>query len=557
MGALILVVLGIAAVVAYGYICVLLLAYVTTPLVLLGGSAGVLAGMLTALAAALVVLAGRSPRTEIRTPADVVAGKLPGRVDDRQIRRDQAWPQYFAVQVGLDLVAVCRHVYAVTVESWAKPLSWLRRLDVRFVLALWPLVLPVVAVLAGFSAGALLGVAAVAAVVGAVTAAMWAVGLAAVGLLRGLDRGWQALLRAEGNCSRCYEVSRLPAYQCPGDHPAHDRLAGADLHRDLRPGRLGVLWRRCACGTQLPTTVLRAATRLQARCPMCREPLHRGAATQTDVRIPVFGAASAGKTHLILASLVMLRWDAGSAIQLADEHSDRVFRGYEDVFRRGGSAPKTDASRQPIAVTLRVRAGRRWAMLHVYDAAGEALADPDINAQLAYLDRARTLAFVLDPFSIPDVRDRFQPTFEALFDRANVAKDNPEQSYQATVMRLRAYGVDTRRQWLAFVVSKQDLLREIPGIMPAGYDSSTLRAWLVEHRLDNLVTSAERDFGDVRYFFVAANGKAADASTVMAPFRWLLAGERVSLPVGAARPGGTMTAGDEPLRSGSARAPDR
>src|SRR5262245_35648868 len=123
MAAFILVVLGVAAAVAYVYACLLLLAYVTTPLVLLGGSAGVLAGMLTALVAALKVLAGRSTRTQVRTPADVAAGMLPGRVGDRQIRRDIAWPQYFTVQVTLDLVGACRHVQMVVVESWARPLS--------------------------------------------------------------------------------------------------------------------------------------------------------------------------------------------------------------------------------------------------------------------------------------------------------------------------------------------------------------------------------------------------------------------------------------------------
>ncbi|HZN73963.1 MAG TPA: hypothetical protein VFC00_20030 [Micromonosporaceae bacterium] len=550
MGAFILVVFGIAAVVAYVYACMFLLAYVTTPLVLLGGSASVLAGILVALSAAHVVLAGRSPRTEIRTPTDVVAGRLPGRVGERHIRRDQAWPQYFAVQVKLDLVAISRHVYAVTRESWARPLSWLQRFDLRLVLALWPLVLPVLVAVVGFSTGALFGIVLVAAVFGAVTAAAWAVGLVGVAVLRGVDRGWQVMVRAGGSCPRCYEVSSLPAYQCPGEHPVVDRQAGADLHRDLRPGRLGVLWRRCACGTRLPTTVLRAANRLQATCPMCREPLHRGAAAQTDVRIPVFGAASAGKTHLILASLVTLKEEAGTAVQFADEHSERVFLGYEEVFRQGRPAPKTDTSHLPVALTLRVRVGRRRAMVHVYDAAGEALADPDLNAQLAYLDRARTLAFVLDPFSIPDIRDLFEPTFGELFGRANAAKDSPEQSYQATVMRLRAYGVDTERQRLAFVVSKRDLLCLMPALVPAGSDSSAVRAWLLEHRLDNLVTAAERDFGDIRYFLVAAHG-SADMPAVTAPFRWLLASERVSLPV---RPGGASTTTDGPVRGGT-RAP--
>jgi hypothetical protein len=326
-------------------------------------------------------------------------------------------------------------------------------------------------------------------------------------------------------------VCRRPAYQCPGPHSAADHAVGLGLHRDLRPGRLGVLWRRCGCRRLLPTTVLRAAISLQAKCPLCGTDLPKGSAVQTDVRIPVFGAPSAGKTHLIMATLVtLLRAPAQrTRLDVTDDYSKQVVDGYQEVFDSGGSAPKTDASQQPVAVTFRVRNGRRRAMVHVFDAAGEALADRAQNERFGYLDRARSFAFVLDPFSIPGLRDQFAVSRADLFAQANPATDDPEDSYLATVSRLRDYGVDTGRQKLAFVVSKQDLLGQLLAEQAPGTDQDSLRGWLLNQQLDNLVTLAERDFGAVRYFLVSAQHRQR-AGTVTEPFRWLLTGERVKLP---------------------------
>ena len=517
----VLVVAGAIALCVYAFLCLLLLAYLVGPAAVVVAVAGTAAGGGTALVAALRVLWGGYRFTVVRKPIDVANGS------SAYVPRDYAWPQYFAAQVRLDLDAVRRQWRAALTRAWAAPVKRIRRLDRRVPLLGWPLLVPVLTALVGYTVGIVVLASVIVLVGGLVTAVAWALGAAAVGLLRGLDRGWQVLRRAGGTCPRCYEVSRRPAYQCPGPHSALDRQGRRDLHRDLRPGRLGVLWRRCGCGRLLPTTVLRAAASLQARCPMCLEPLPPGAAVRTDVRIPVFGAASAGKTHLVMATVVTLLRGAG--VEIADGHSTRTVEGYKSIVGRGGSAPKTDASQPPIAVTLTLRHGRRRAFVHVFDAAGEALADRDQNHAFAYLDRARTLAFVLDPFSIQEVRDRFGGVRADLFARANAARDAPEDAYLATVSRLRDYGVDTGRQRLAFVLSKQDLLAELLGGAAPPPDHDALRGWLLEQRLDNLVTLAERDFRAVRYFLVSADRPTA-AGSVTAPLRWLLRSERLTLP---------------------------
>ncbi|GIJ48323.1 hypothetical protein Val02_52090 [Virgisporangium aliadipatigenens] len=521
---------ALVAICVYLYVSALALVYVSTPLSLIGAGLGLTAGLLAALVVVCVMLAGQSPVRAVRTPVQAAAKQLPRQRRDRFVRRDLAWPQYFVAQVGLDARTAASRLTSMVSATWdgatsnlGQPWLWVFG---------WPLLLPAGVAMVAFTAGVAAGAAFAAAVTAVVTVVAWTAGLLVAGLLRAADRTWQTVFRAGGTCPRCYEFSRIPAYRCPGAHGGSDRLGGKDLHRDVRPGRLGVLWRRCGCGRRLPTTVLRAAFAMQACCPRCTEPLPRGAAVDTDVRVPVFGAASAGKTHFLMASLVpLVRADGrgGVRVALADEHSERVFREYSNVVDAGGQAPKTNPGAPPVAVTVQLFRGRRRAMVHVFDAAGEALADSRQNADLVYLDSSRTLVFVLDPFSVPEVRDRYGGSYGELFARANPATEEPQFSYDVTVQRLRAHTVDTKRQRLAFVVTKGDLMAELPsGASPADSPAG-VREWLVEHGLDNLVFTAERDFGEVRFYAVSAKPHA-ELPSPEEPFRWLLSTDRVPLP---------------------------
>ncbi|MBU2668231.1 hypothetical protein KOI35_32440 [Actinoplanes bogorensis] len=522
----------VAAVVAFGlylWLCGLAFVYVTFPVSLLATGAGVATGVLVALAVTFMLLLGDQDE-RVRAPADVVAGKLPIVRTPKAIRPDSAWPGYFVVQAWLDWWVAVERVSRVTAGVWAgaaeggMAAGW-------FTLALWPVVLPIVVFLLAGTIGAAGAMLLVAVALTVLALAGWVLAVVAVALLRGLDRLARLVRRSSGTCPHCYETSARPVYQCPGAH------GDTAMHRDVRPGLLGVFWRRCGCGRRLPTMVVRAARVMTAYCPRCSAPLHDRAGLATDVRVPVFGAPSSGKTHLVMAGVVgLLRGPSPAEVTLADEHSRRTYDNFAQVIDSGGSASKTDAAHQPIAVTLRFRSGRREALLHVYDAAGEAISDAERNTEYFYLDGARTLVFVLDPFAIPAVRQRFRRTFETLFRTANASADLPEPSYQNVATRLRKSGVRTERQQrLAFVVSKLDLVRRLPGLDGLPDDSDAIRAWLLDEQMDNLVQAAERDFREVRYFAVSATDARLGRGPV-APFAWLLADEPIPLP-GQRNPG--------------------
>ncbi len=503
----------------YTILCAVCLVLVSTPLALVALPVGLAGGVALVLGVAGAVLLGRAPWAPVRTPEQVHRGALPGRVSPAFVRRDLAWPQYFAIQVLLDVRATAGRCQALVRQVWARPAAVLRKPRVK---PWWPLYVPVLAGQLGVSLAVAGGVAVVVLITAAISAAAWLVGGTIVQLLRGADAGWQAVLRARASCRHCYQLAAVPAYRCLGPHPPEHRLSGADLHRDLRPGRLGVLWRRCGCGWLLPTTVLRAAfsRRLAAHCPSCGEPMLAGAGVVTDVRMPVFGAASAGKTQLIMSALVGLHGLAersGVEVAPADEHSRQRYEMSARLMADGVSPAKTEAGAPPVALTLRLVRGPRVALVHVFDAAGENLVDQAQNARLAYLDNARSLVYVLDPFSIRRLRDEYAAAAPDVFAAANPATYDPEDAYNATVQRLQDYGVRTDRRRLAFVVSKADLLEKLSAGPP---DRAGVRAWLAENGLHNLVLAAERDFREVRWFLVSGLDPGPDGG--LGPADWIL-----------------------------------
>jgi len=479
---------------------------------------GLLAGVFWGCTVPLLTLTGLrgwQPRTI--TAQDVKQGtsNLPKLRQGSPFGRDPAWPSYLVAQSRVDLREMWRRTLRTLGVGWGKcrklgdqwdnPVGW-----AVLVIVLGPTWLMV-------SVGALGATAMILLLCLSALLAMITGWLLVAGLLRGGDHLVRWLRRASGSCQSCYYVSSLPAFPC---------ARCGEMHRDIRPGLLGAVWRRCICGALLPTTVLRAAFQLQTSCPNCLEPLRAGAAVHRDVRLPVFGPVSAGKTRLVYAGLLALRDQAaaaGASVDFTDEQSKRAFEHGVEIISTGSDTAKTPAGQLPTAITAQVTVARRKALLHLFDAAGEFYIDRGDNSELLFLDHAQGLVFVVDPFSIPWVQDQLGGLGQVMLARANVAVDDPEQVYHVTAGRLRDYGVQTSNQRLAIAVVKADLLVDLP---PArDLRPHHVREWLQEAGLDNLVLAAERDFAEVRYFVVASvhSARAGSPMSPANPFAWLMA----------------------------------
>ena len=88
-------------------------------------------------------------------------------------------------------------------------------------------------------------------------------------VLRGADSAFLGVKNIRMVCPACSERVPYPGYVCPGGGCAR-------RHRDVRPGRFGIMRRRCQCGTRMSTLLLFGSSRMAAFCPHCGHPLeHR------------------------------------------------------------------------------------------------------------------------------------------------------------------------------------------------------------------------------------------------------------------------------------------
>jgi hypothetical protein len=280
-----------------------------------------------------------------------------------------------------------------------------------------------------------------------------------------------------------------------------------------------------------------------ALCQRCSAPLPEGAGAVRDVRIPVFGDISAGKTRFLYASLNSLMQTAqraGRDVSFPDEDSRELAKFGLSIIKSGRETAKTSTNAR-VTLTCRLGASRQSEFIHLFDAAGEHFRSARQPDTLRFLDDGHGLVYILDPFSVETICEQLaDPSADAL-DFAHRFAGDPDLTYDEVVSRLRDSGVPASTQLLAVVVSKADLLRSAGLDLPAG--SAAIAQWLREAGVHNLVIAAPCEFAEVRFFTVASQtvppGGPDDPG---APLRWLLASHGVRLPA------------DPPDRSSSGRA---
>ena len=354
----------------------------------------------------------------------------------------------------------------------------------------------------------------------------------AAALLRGAERWRRGRMRIQAACMRCFHVTPWPAYQCP---------SCGRPHHDVRPGRLGLVTRRCQCGRHLPTLASRAGWRLTPLCQRCGAALPEGAGAVRDIRIPVFGDISAGKTRFLFASLNSLMLTARRArldLSFPDKDSQDLAEFGFSVIHSSRETAKTSTNAQ-VALTFRLGTGHRSEFVHLFDAAGEHFRDARRPDALRFLDDGQGLVYILDPFSIETVRKQLGAQALRL---AHAAAGDPELTYDEVASRLRDSGIPASAQRLAVVVSKADLLRSAGLNLPT--ESAELARWLADAGVHNLVLAARREFAEVEFFSVASQEVAPDGrDDPGTPLRWLLTAYGARLPADPADPAGPADRG--------------
>ncbi|MGH3156769.1 MAG: TRAFAC clade GTPase domain-containing protein [Streptosporangiaceae bacterium] len=490
-----------------------------------------------ALALGVVLFAIALVQALVRDPELVVPAADQGEqvkahpVGPGEFAPDLAWPFYPFRQSRADLERARANVAALNRVVWRRPGKAFFRggMSGWWVLFPIPVVVTVFLLLASLTSWFCYLVYALVNIVA--TSASLALLVPVAALLRMAERWRRDRLFVQATCTRCFHVTPWPAYQCP------HCLA---RHHDVSPGRLGLLLRRCECGTHLPTMAARAAWQVTALCQRCGAELPQGAGAIRDVRIPVFGDISAGKTRFLYASLNSLMQTAkraGRAVSFPDESSRELAEFGLGVITSGRETAKTSTNAQ-VTLTCRLGTGRRSEFIHLFDAAGEHFRSARQPDTLRFLDDGDGLVYVLDPFSVEAVCDQLAGAEAAGLDFAHAAAGDPDLTYDEVVSRLRDSGIPASTQLLAVVVSKADLLRSAGLELPAG--SAAIARWLRDAGVHNLVISAPREFAAVRFFTVASqNVPPGGQDDPGAPLRWLLGCRRVRLPADPADQAGS------------------
>jgi hypothetical protein len=385
---------------------------------------------------------------------------------------------------------------------------------------------------------------------------------AAVAIVQAVARGSALALRALDTAARyargvrgmrcpwCYEKSRYPAYRC----------ACGQRHNDIRPGRYGLVRRRCQCTRTMPTLILLGSYRLNAYCAhqaSCGRQMSDETGRFREVVLPLLGGRAAGKTRLMAATLVALNEAAQHsavtgnevAVRLANQETMDAYEVLRTVLDDNGYIAAT-TSVLPHAHSLLLRTGRRTRLVHIFDPAGERLVSRERTDELRYLPAARTFVFVLDPLAVPAFWDALSEQEKGLIDPILASQVHPQQVFDQAVQQAIEMGAALHRARLAVAISKTDLIEHTRLLTWRTDDDEWAMQWLVDKLgLGNLVRAMNNEFREVRFFFTAAVTVAPrQAHPSIAPL--------VSWALGPpARPGGVPPAA--PARGAGGHQPPR
>ncbi|MFZ2238269.1 MAG: hypothetical protein WAV90_01845 [Gordonia amarae] len=511
-------------------------------------------GLVAGLLIPLRVLSGKaSVKPAIADPDKVVDNKVmkkPTRGMQKHFGWDNAWPVYNPYQARLDALAVTSETRHLVGAVWQRisprrlvepksaasavgsgSASKKRRNTILRVLTeipglLWLIVAGVPTV--GFFAAVWVSIGTWLVVMLLVGGFTYLVQVVWVTGYRWIEKGGRKRRKASLMCPTCYEVTETPSYRCNGP-------GCTTMHRDISPGPLGMIQRRCNCGHALPTTVGRAAKTLEAFCPYCDNAMTAGAGTRRTIQIPVIGTRNAGKTRLFAAGTTAAEAHLGAhggAIEPLTQQATEFIEVARDTMNTMQHTAQTPYSNRPQGLPFKLTVGERVIELQMMDVSGEAFKSMDNTQSLAYMDRSDVLVLVIDPLAFSAVKEGAHRM--RVNRKVDITDGDQEDAYATVIDRLRSENVDLRRKSLAVVLTKYDVLSTLRagyGLTPG--DSTGIRQWLNNSDEDGFVRRIEDDFDKVEYFVVDSMGQL-DAGNPCSPVRvmqWVLDVSNTKMPI--------------------------
>nr|VFK28098.1 MAG: hypothetical protein BECKMB1821G_GA0114241_10336 [Candidatus Kentron sp. MB] len=329
-------------------------------------------------------------------------------------------------------------------------------------------------------------------------------------------------------CPACHLRLGLPTYLCKSCGREHPRLI---------PSSFGILWHRCRCGEKLPCTLFSNRGRLPSKCLECGAMLKRAHTETRKQFLPIIGGPAVGKSAYLVALCRHLREVTAPSMGMEAEFVTKTQeQAYEQVISGidSGQAPSKTVETLPRAFDLIFcRSGRSVLTTYLYDPAGDAFFNSNELILHKFLEYLSGILFLVDPFVIPVVRDRYAAELSAEpAVRPNVPLILPEEALTRLINVMEAqFGLapDQRiKAPLAVVINKVDafdLEKEIGEAALAAVprqpreSNEAHRDRVIQDRLKAwgqtpFVHMVETRFSTVRYYTVSALGRSPDGTNV-------------------------------------------
>jgi hypothetical protein len=357
-------------------------------------------------------------------------------------------------------------------------------------------------------------------VAGVIIAGSWLL----IGVLRGAEALRHRIRRTSYECPVDHERFPLPVYVCPS--------CGAE-HRQLVPGRWGVIKRECECGkVALPTMVLNGRQRVPQRCPSGHS--MAGIIGYAELlRVALVAGPRAGKSTFLAGALHELdKLSQAGTLALAvvdDSRSD--FDAALDNLENGRLPEKTRVGGNP-ALVAEVQGGGRSRVLSLYDVAGESYVGDNEIRDLRFLEVPSGLVMLIDPLALDRLAADREDEIAAAQDRLRPSPVHPIRVLERMLGALHEAGAKVDKLPLAVVVGKTDALGigdEITALEQS-VGERAVPTWLESQGGGNFVRAVESDFGTVGWFHASALGRVPDPADRTAfvpsgtadPVLWLL-----------------------------------
>ena len=235
----------------------------------------------------------------------------------------------------------------------------------------------------------------------------------------------------------------------------------------------------------------------------------------TDDFVPVtiafLGGPSVGKTMLFnaLATDSLESVIAGHSwkMMVKDEEKDKIkqMKNWVDC----GITPRTtqDHAIDALCIDADRGEGRFPLRVYMYDPPGESFKNTANLRIHRYYDNLKGVVWVVDPFTLDDVRRRLCGR-EAEFESAKAGALPPEECLERWLIGMeKDFSGVVKDSVCAVVITKTDVpcLSETTGLR-MGDDDAACRKFLSACECDSLVNTIDRTFTKVRFFAVSATG---------------------------------------------------